>query len=50
MIQLDDGVCSCGSITVPRQVIAHEVGHAMGFFTCPTRLADVPQASRNART
>ena len=48
MIQLDDGVCSCGSITVPRQVVAHEVGHAMGFFHVSDRGSLMyPQASRN---
>jgi hypothetical protein len=48
MIQFVDGACTCGSNSVPRQVVAHEVGHAMGFFhvSDPGSLM-YPQASGN---
>jgi matrixin len=31
-ITLVDDICSCGSNKMPGQVVAHEFGHALGFF------------------
>lgn len=48
LIELVDGACTCGGNTVPTQVVAHEVGHAMGFFHVSDRGSLMyPQASRN---
>lgn len=48
LIELVDGACTCGSSTVPKQVVVHEIGHAMGFFHVSDRASMMyPQASRN---
>jgi hypothetical protein len=31
-IELVDDRCNCGSNKMPGQIVAHEIGHAMGFF------------------
>jgi hypothetical protein len=45
-IELVDDRCNCGSNKMPGQVVAHEIGHAMGFWHVSDRGALMyPQAS-----
>jgi hypothetical protein len=48
LIEFVDGACTCGGNAVPKQVVAHEVGHAMGFYHVSDRGSLMyPQASAN---